>query len=114
MAKDVVIPIEAKNLKNPLASNTDAVQEGQQIFMASCAMCHGTDGHARTGLGLAMYPPALDMTSPHVQHWTEAELFWIIQNGAERREMISGKAIQKACESFCILNPSELISPKVL
>ncbi len=49
MAKNVAIPIEVKNLKNPLAQNADAVQEGQQIFMAPCAMCHGTDGHARTG-----------------------------------------------------------------
>ena len=23
----------------------------------------------------------MDMTSPHVQHWSDAELFWIIQNG---------------------------------
>ena len=28
-----------------------------------------------------MYPPAMDLTSPHAASWTDAELFWIIQNG---------------------------------
>ncbi len=100
MAKDVVIPIEAKTLKNPLAQNTDAVQEGQHIFMASCAMCHGTDGHALTGLGLAMYPPAMDMTSPHVQHWTEAELFWIIQNGVRLTGMPAWKSMISEADTW--------------
>ena len=28
-----------------------------------------------------MAPPAMDLTSSHVQHWSDAELFWIIQKG---------------------------------
>jgi mono/diheme cytochrome c family protein len=28
-----------------------------------------------------MYPPAMDLTSPHVQQWSDADLFWIIHNG---------------------------------
>ena len=89
MAKDVVIPIEARSLKNPLPANDDVVREGQQIFLQSCALCHGTDGHGRTDLGRNMYPPAMDMTSPHVQHWSDAELFWIIHNGVRLTGMPS-------------------------
>jgi mono/diheme cytochrome c family protein len=104
MAKDVVIPVEAKNLKNPLAQNPDAAQEGQKIFMGSCAMCHGTDGHARTSLGLAMYPPAMDLTSPHVQHWTDAELFWIIQNGVRLTGMPAWKSMISETDSWKLVN----------
>lgn len=104
MAKDVVIPVEAKNLKNPLAQSPDAVQEGQQMFMASCAMCHGTDGHARTSLGLAMYPPAMDLTSPHVQHWTDAELFWIIQNGVRLTGMPAWKSMISETDTWKLVN----------
>jgi len=43
----------------------------------------------RTELGRNMYPPAMDMTSPHVQHWNDAEMFWIIQNGVRLTGMPS-------------------------
>jgi len=92
MAKDVVIPIEADARKNPLPDGDAALKEGQQIFVQSCALCHGTDGHGRTGLGQNMYPPAMDMTSPHVQHWSDAQLFWIIQNGVRLTGMPSWKS----------------------
>ncbi len=89
MAKDVVIPIEAKNLENPLPASDQVIAQGQQAYMQSCALCHGADGHGRTELGRGMYPPAMDLTSPHVQNWTDAELFWIIQNGVRLTGMPS-------------------------
>ncbi len=92
MAKDVVIPIEAKNLKNPLPASDEVVHQGEQIYMQACGICHAMDGHAGTDLGRAMYPPAMDLTSPHVQHWTGAELFWIIQNGVRMTGMPSWKS----------------------
>jgi mono/diheme cytochrome c family protein len=91
-AKDVVIPLEARDLKNPLPSNDQVLGQGEQAYMAACGMCHGNDGHARTDLGRGMYPPAMDLTSPHVQHWTDAELFWIIQNGVRMTGMPSWKS----------------------
>jgi mono/diheme cytochrome c family protein len=91
-AKDVVIPLEAQSLRNPLPSNDQVVQEGEQIYAQACGICHGTDGHARTDLGRNMYPPAMDLTSPHVRHWTDAELFWIIQNGVRLTGMPSWKS----------------------
>ncbi len=100
MAKDVVIPFEAKNLQNPLPANDQVVQEGQQIYVQSCAICHGTDGHSRTELGQGMYPPAMDLTSPHVQKWTDAELFWIIQNGVRLTGMPSWKFIVSETETW--------------
>ena len=60
--------------------------------MQSCAICHGADGHGRTNLGRGMYPPAMDLTSPHVQHWNDAELFWIIQKGVRLTGMPSWKS----------------------
>lgn len=92
MAKDVVIPIEAENQKNPLPASQQTVKEGRELYLQSCAICHGTDGHSRTNLGRGMYPPAMDLTSPHVQHWNDAELFWIIQNGVRLTGMPSWKS----------------------
>jgi mono/diheme cytochrome c family protein len=91
MAKDVVIPIEAENRINPLPASDVAVSDGRKLYLQSCAICHGTDGHGHTELGRGMYPPAMDLTSPHVQHWSDAEIFWIIQNGVRLTGMPSWK-----------------------
>lgn len=81
MAKDIAIPIEARNVRSPIPSSDAAVKGGEQIYAQNCALCHGVDGHGFTVLGRHMFPPAMDLTSPHVQHWTDADLYWIIQNG---------------------------------
>lgn len=93
MLKDIVIPIEAKNLKNPLPNTPEVIAQGRGEYNMYCALCHGTDGRADTTLGRAMYPPAMDLTSPHVQHWGDGELFWIIQNGVRMTGMPAWKGI---------------------
>lgn len=90
-AKNVVIPFEAGDLKNPVPVNSETLDAGKQIYTQSCALCHGSDGHGQTSLGQAMYPPAMDLTSPHVQHWDDGEMYWIIQNGARLTGMPSWK-----------------------
>jgi mono/diheme cytochrome c family protein len=100
VAKDVVIPIQAERRENPLPDTEEVTKQGQQIFVQSCALCHGTDGRGRTDLGRNMYPPAMDMTSPHVQHWSDAELFWIIQNGVRLTGMPSWKSAVSEADSW--------------
>ena len=91
VAKDLVIPMETEKLKNPLSSDPQTVSQGQQIYEQSCTICHGNDGHGQTTLGQGMYPPAMDLTSPHVQHWDDSEMFWIVQNGVRMTGMASWK-----------------------
>ena len=81
VAKDVTIPLEAGKMQNPLPETDEVVSQGQEVFLGSCAQCHGADGRGDTSLGRSMNPPAMDLSSAHVQHWSDAELFWIIQNG---------------------------------
>lgn len=81
MVKDVAIPMQALNLKNPIERSDAVLEQGQQIFGQACSICHGANGRADVELGQSMYPPAMDLTSPHVASWNDAELFWIIQNG---------------------------------
>ncbi len=88
-AKDVVIPLEAGKMKNPLPETDEVASQGQQVFLESCVLCHGPDGRGQTSIGRNMYPPASDLHSPHVQHWSEGELFWIIRNGVRLTGMPS-------------------------
>jgi cytochrome c len=99
-AKDTAIPIRAHNLKNPMPNTAEVVEQGHQIYKQTCALCHGADGHGRTNLGLGMYPPVMDLTALHAQHWTDAELFWIIQNGVRMTGMPSFQATLSADDAW--------------
>ena len=103
MAKDVAIPIQAEDVKNPLPETPQVIEEGRAIYNQSCALCHGMDGHAATEMGRAMYPPAMDLTSPHVQHWNGSELFWIIQNGVRLTGMPAWKNILPETDTWKIV-----------
>jgi mono/diheme cytochrome c family protein len=100
VAKDLVIPVEAEHKKNPVPDTEEAVRQGRLLFAQSCAVCHGTDGRGGTDLGRNMYPPAMDMTSPHVQHWSDAELLWIIQNGVRLTGMPSWQSNLSETDSW--------------
>ena len=91
-AKDVTIPLEAGKMKNPLPETNEVVSQGQEIFLGSCAQCHGADARGDADLGRNMAPPAMDLNSSHVQHWSDAELFWIIQNGVRLTGMPAWKS----------------------
>ena len=91
-AKDVAIPLEAGKKANPLPETDEVVSQGQEVFLGSCAQCHGADARGDTNVGRHMDPPAMDLTSSHVQHWSDAELFWIIQNGVRLTGMPAWKS----------------------
>jgi mono/diheme cytochrome c family protein len=91
-AKDVAIPLQAGKMQNPLPETDEVVSQGQEIFLGSCAQCHGPEARGDTNVGRNMYPPAMDLTSAHVQHWNDAELFWIIQNGVRLTGMPAWKS----------------------
>lgn len=91
-AKDVTIPLEAGKMKNPLADTDEVANQGRDVFLGSCAQCHGAAGRGDTPLGRSMSPPAMDLSSEHVQHWNDAELFWIVQNGVRLTGMPSWRA----------------------
>ena len=91
-AKDVAIPLEAGKMQNPLPDSAEVVSQGREVYLGSCAQCHGGDGRGDSEIGHAMNPPAMDLTSAHVQHWSDAELFWIVQNGVRLTGMPAWKS----------------------
>jgi mono/diheme cytochrome c family protein len=61
--------------------STEGINEGKTRYGMECASCHGMDGRGLTDYGRWMYPRAADLTSPQVQTYTDAELFWIVRSG---------------------------------
>jgi mono/diheme cytochrome c family protein len=99
-AKDVTIPLEAGKMTNPVPDTSEVVSQGQEVFLGSCAQCHGADARGDTNIGRNMNPPAMDLSSDHVQHWSDAELFWIIQNGVRLTGMPAWKSSISADDTW--------------
>jgi len=62
---------------------------GGDIFKAKCAMCHGPDGSASTGMGKTMGLKPLG--SPEVQKMSDADLTALITNGKGKMPAYKGK-----------------------
>ena len=76
--------ISRKARENPVpepSSGPSSLDSGGMTFNGDCAFCHGQDGRTPTDVGQSMYPRVPSLASPEVQHWSDAELFWIIRNG---------------------------------
>ena len=66
-----------------------AQASGADIFKGKCAMCHGADGSASTGMGKTMGLKPL--SSPEVQNMSDADLTALITNGKGKMPAYKGK-----------------------
>ncbi len=72
-------PEKARERKNPLAADPDAIPAGRKLFEQHCVECHGqTAGGTMRGANL---------TREEVQQATPGTLFWVLTNGIVRRGM---------------------------
>ncbi len=79
--RHLAIPIEQRNIPNPVALSPDLLQEGLAHFADHCAGCHANDGSGQTPIGKNVYPKAPDLRLPDTQSMSDGELFWVIHNG---------------------------------
>jgi hypothetical protein len=81
-AKPLLVGREARYISRLEPANlSQSVMIGGMHFRARCASCHGLDARTPSDIGSAMYPRASGLGSAEVQRCSDAELFWIIQNG---------------------------------
>jgi len=81
MAREMAIPADAKNQKNPFAPTAEVLTDARHHFADHCAICHGNDGSGKTEIGRNLYPKAPDMRMPATQNLTDAEIYYVIHNG---------------------------------
>jgi mono/diheme cytochrome c family protein len=79
--RSIAIRARVRGINNPVPLGDDVVKEGMEHFADHCAVCHGNDGSGNTEMGRGLYPRAPDMRLPATQSLSDAELFYIIENG---------------------------------
>ena len=77
----LAIGARIRGLTNPVPASPDVIAEGRDHFADHCAVCHGNDGSGDTEMGRGLYPRAPDMRLAATQNLSDAELFYIIENG---------------------------------
>jgi mono/diheme cytochrome c family protein len=80
-AVSLVARLGAASVPAAPASNPRGVEAGRSAYTGSCSQCHGATGDGKGAFGQSSYPPATDLTSEDTQEKSDAELFWIVQNG---------------------------------
>jgi mono/diheme cytochrome c family protein len=82
-ARDVTVPAGV-NLRDPALA-----ERAIGHYSVACAQCHAAPGHPAAPW-MVLYPAPADLTTTEtVSQWTDAELFWIIENGIKDTGMIA-------------------------
>jgi mono/diheme cytochrome c family protein len=79
--RTLAIRPRVRGVTNPVPASDAVIMEGMEHFADHCAVCHGNDGSGNTEMGRGLYPRAPDMRLPATQNLSDAELFYIIENG---------------------------------
>jgi mono/diheme cytochrome c family protein len=79
--RGVAIRARVRGVINPVPLSDAVIAEGMEHFADHCVVCHGNDGSGETEMGRGLYPRAPDMRLPETQNISDAELFYIIENG---------------------------------
>jgi mono/diheme cytochrome c family protein len=89
--KERSIDRQAEGIPVPPLGDEAQVRRGYELFRVHCVTCHGAPGVGPDDLamGLNPVPPGLDFEK--VQHESDAELYWVIQNGIKFTGMPSFK-----------------------
>jgi predicted CXXCH cytochrome family protein len=81
--RNLAIPGDERRNTNPIEPSSATIQQGREYFLNHCAQCHGTDGSAKTAVGLNLYPRAPDLRADATQNLTDGEIHYIIENGVQ-------------------------------
>lgn len=73
---------------NGAAVDQAAINRGRQIYMASCAACHGPDARGLPELGIGLVEP-----SPWLQQQSDADLLAFLKEGRRARDPLNTTGI---------------------
>lgn len=71
----------ARQPPDGLLSDPAQIEQGQQLFMAKCAHCHGKRDEGRSQRADSLQPPASDFTDAEYRQTDPGYLFWRIETG---------------------------------
>ena len=81
--RDFAIPRAEHRRTNPVAGDPVALEQGREVFLTRCAVCHGVDGQGATRIGANEYPRVPNLRSAPTQRLSDGDIHYIIENGVQ-------------------------------
>jgi mono/diheme cytochrome c family protein len=103
-ARNLAIPSEARQARNPFAGQKDAWREALDHYAEHCESCHAYDGRGGGEVGRNLNPRTPDMALARTQQLTDGQLFYIIQNGVRWTGMPAWKGHHTPEESWKLVS----------
>lgn len=94
----VVLLVAAVALLLAPAVFADAAPDGQAIFRAKCAMCHGPDGKGQTAMGKNLH--LKDLGSEEVQKMKNEDMLKLISDGKGKMPAFKDKLDQASIDAL--------------
>jgi predicted CXXCH cytochrome family protein len=94
--RNFAIPRSARAAQSPLVPGNTPLTDARDLFIASCASCHGNDGAGDTPMGRSLYPRVPDLRSARTQALSDGELHYIIEHGVQLTGMPAFGASHRA------------------
>lgn len=83
--RDAQLPLSRleaeQRLKNPVAATPASIEEGRQLYLIYCAVCHGSEGKGDGTMAAKLMTPPPDLTSEFVQARSDGFWFATIRYG---------------------------------
>jgi mono/diheme cytochrome c family protein len=74
--KPWVVPDNAKNMKNPVASNAESIAEGKTLYTTHCKSCHGSKGMGDGTKAKQLKTEPGDFSSADFQSQSDGTIFY--------------------------------------
>ncbi len=76
-----VAPASEAAKRNPFAGKAEAAAAGKQIYMTTCAPCHGNSGRGDGPAAMALNPKPANYTTSAIATESDGALFWKLSEG---------------------------------
>jgi len=81
--KPWTVPDNAKNVKNPIASNAESIAEGKTLYTTHCKSCHGAKGLGDGSKAAQLKTEPGDFTKADFQAQSDGTIFYKSTEGRD-------------------------------
>ena len=97
------VPDNAKNVKNPVASNAESIADGKTLYSTHCKSCHGTKGLGDGSKAAQLKTEPGNFSTAEFQAQTDGALFYKTSEGRDDMPSFK-KKIPDADDRWSVVN----------
>ncbi len=97
------VPDNFKNMKNPVACNTESIADGKTLYSTHCKSCHGAKGLGDGTKAATLKTEAGDFSKADFQAQTDGAIFYKSSEGRDDMPKFKAK-IPDADDRWSIVN----------